>query len=76
MNKDTTQQNYTTKKLHLSSTDKRLLGVCGGIAQYFGIDSTIVRIGWVILTVASGVFPGVLAYIVAAIVMPHEDEQA
>lgn len=56
------------KKLYKSSTDKKLAGVCGGIAEYFNIDSTLVRLGWVLFTLLGG--SGLLAYIIAAIIMP------
>lgn len=55
------------KKLFKSDTDKKLCGVCGGIAEYFNIDSTIVRLIWVLFSFWG---PGVLAYIIAALVMP------
>ncbi len=45
-------------------------GVCGGIAEYFGIDATLVRVGYVILSVLSTGFPGLLVYIILAFVMP------
>ena len=57
------------KKLMLSDGDKKIAGVCGGIAKYFGIDSTIVRIVAVIFTLAGGA--GILLYIVGWILMPH-----
>lgn len=56
------------KRLYKSATDKKICGVCGGIAEYFDIDPTIVRLAWVIFTLFGG--SGVLAYIIAAIVMP------
>lgn len=59
------------KKLYKSTTDKKICGVCGGIAKYFDIDPTIVRLGAAVLTVIS-VGTGLVAYIVAAIVMPDE----
>jgi phage shock protein C len=62
------------KRLFRSSSDKMICGVCGGIAQYFGIDSTLVRVGWVVLTLISAGFGGVLAYIVAAIIIPDESK--
>lgn len=58
------------KKLYLSQTDKKLAGVCGGIAEYFNVDSTMVRLAWVLITILSGIFPGLLVYIIAAIVIP------
>ena len=56
------------KKLYKSSTDKKLAGVCGGIAEYFNIDSTLVRLGWVVFSLLGG--SGLPAYIIAAIIMP------
>ncbi len=59
------------KKLCKSNTDKKLCGVCGGIAEYFGVDSTLVRLICVLLIF--GVGSGLLAYIIAAIIMPRSD---
>ena len=56
------------KKLYKSSKDKKIAGVCGGIAEYFNIDSTLVRLGWVVFCALGG--SGLLAYIIAALVMP------
>lgn len=50
-------------------SDKKLAGVCGGIAEYFGIDSTIVRLILVIFCLVGG--SGILFYIIAALVMPN-----
>jgi phage shock protein C len=58
------------KKLFKSNTDKKLCGVCGGIAEYFGIDSTIIRLILVLAVLFVG--SGVLAYIVAALVIPDK----
>jgi phage shock protein C len=58
----------TPKRLCTSPTDRLLAGVCGGFAGYLGIDSTLVRIGWVVLALAGGL--GVVLYILAAILMP------
>ena len=57
------------KKLYLSRTDKKLAGVCGGIAEYFNIDSTIVRLIWVLAAFAIGT--GLLAYIICALIIPN-----
>ena len=56
------------KKLYKSQIDKKICGVCGGIAEYFSIDSTIVRLAWVLLSACFG--SGIIAYIIAALVMP------
>lgn len=56
------------KKLYKSSTDKKIAGVCGGIAEYFNIDPTLVRLGWVVFCALGG--SGLLAYIIMAIIMP------
>jgi len=56
------------KRLCRSQTDKKIAGVCGGVAEYFGIDSTLVRLGWILFTFAGG--SGILAYVIAWIIMP------
>ena len=57
------------KKLYRVMKDKMLCGVCTGLAQYFGIDATLVRLAFVLL----GLFgPGILAYIIAALIIPEE----
>jgi len=62
-------------KRRLSKTrDKKVAGVAGGIAEYFGIDPTLVRIGFVVGTVASGGGPFLLAYLILACVMPSPDK--
>ena len=58
------------KKLLLSQTDKKICGVCGGFATYFEIDSTVVRLVWVITTVFTGIVPGGLAYLLCALIIP------
>ena len=60
------------KKLYRSITDKKLAGVCGGLAEYLGMDSTIIRLIWALL-IFSGV--GLVAYIVAALVIPNPPVQ-
>ncbi len=60
------------KKLSKSKYDKKICGVCGGIAEYFNWDSTMVRLAWALFTVLGG--SGILAYIVAALVMPDKSE--
>ncbi|NLU36215.1 MAG: PspC domain-containing protein [Clostridiales bacterium] len=59
------------KKLYLSDTDKKICGVCGGIAEYFDIDSTLVRLAWVVLSLMS-VGGGIIVYIAAALIVPKK----
>ena len=59
------------KKLYRSVTNKKIAGVCGGIAEYFNIDPTIVRLIWAIVTVC-GFGTGVLLYIICAFVIPEK----
>ncbi|MEE9203364.1 MAG: PspC domain-containing protein [Dehalococcoidia bacterium] len=56
------------KKLYRSTTNRMIWGVCGGLAEYFALDPVLVRVIFVVLTLASGA--GVLLYIVLAIVAP------
>jgi len=60
------------KKLYKSETDKMIAGVCGGIAEYLNIDATLVRLGFVILSIIGG--SGILAYIAAAVIIPRSGE--
>lgn len=55
------------KKLYKSREDRKICGVCGGIAEYINLDPTVVRLLWVLFACTGA---GILAYIVAAIVMP------
>ena len=56
------------KRLYKSNDNKMVSGVCGGIAEYFEIDPTLVRLGWVIFCAMGG--SGFLAYMIAAIIIP------
>lgn len=58
------------KKLYKSDADKKICGVCGGIAEYTGLDSTIIRLIWAILFCFFGT--GLLAYILAAFIIPDQ----
>ena len=60
------------KRLYKIEDGKKLCGVCGGIAEYFDIDPTLVRLLWVFLILCVGT--GILAYFVAAIIMPSKSE--
>jgi len=58
------------RRLMRSSTDKKIAGVCAGFADYFDLDPSLVRIVWILLTFFSGVFPGIVIYLIAWLVMP------
>jgi len=60
------------KKLTRSS-NKVLAGVCGGLAEYFGVDPTLVRVIYAALSVLSAAFPGLLLYIIMLILMPQPE---
>ena len=60
------------RKLYKINQGKIIDGVCGGIAEYFGVDATIVRVAWIVLVLAAG--SGVLAYVLAALIMPRKPE--
>lgn len=57
------------KRLYRSRKERILCGVCGGIAEYFNIDPTIIRLVWALVALSGS---GILAYILAAIIMPDE----
>ena len=60
------------KRLYKIEQGKKIDGVCGGIAEYFDIDPTIVRLAWVLFTACAG--SGIIAYIIAALVMPKKSD--
>jgi len=62
----------STKRLTRSSHNKMIAGVCGGIADYFGWDPTLVRIGYVLLSFAMSGFPGLIVYIIMSFVIPED----
>jgi putative stress-responsive transcriptional regulator len=61
------------KRLYKSRNNKMICGVCAGIADYFNIDPSIVRVLWAVLVLAAGT--GVLAYIACAIILPEGDTE-
>lgn len=62
--------NMENSKRLVKGQDKKIAGVCSGVAEYFNIDATVVRVAWALLTLCYGV--GLVAYIVGALVMPNE----
>ena len=60
------------KRLYKIEDGKKLCGVCGGIAEYFDLDPTIIRLLWIMLILCAGT--GILAYFIAAIIMPNKSE--
>ncbi len=60
------------KRLYRIEQGSKIWGVCGGIAEYFDLDPTLVRLGWAFLVVCGGT--GILAYIIAAFVIPKKSE--
>ena len=58
------------KRLYLSQTDKKIAGICGGIAEYMEVDPTLVRLIAVVLAVVTGVVPLIIGYLVAWFIIP------
>lgn len=68
----TVGHSYSATRLIRPRFDRKIAGVCAGVAHHLDLDVSLVRILWVFLTFAAGFFPGVFAYILAWIVMPEE----
>jgi phage shock protein C len=62
------------KKLYRSREDRIIAGVMGGLGEYFNVDPTLLRIGYVVLSVFTALAPGIVAYLLMAIVMPSKPE--
>ena len=72
---DSTPAHLAGKRLMLSVSDRKLAGVCGGLAEYFEVDSTAVRLLWIVISIFAGAcIGGVIAYIAAWIVMPKQHD--
>ena len=67
------EKDYAQKRLIRSKSDRMIFGVCGGLGKYFGVDPTLIRLGFAFLTLLSGIGPGIVVYIIMAIIMPQED---
>ena len=61
------------KPLRRPRSDRMLAGVCGGLAKYLGMDSTVVRVIYVLASVLTAAFPGILVYIIFWIIVPESD---
>ncbi len=62
------------KRLFRSKTNRRVSGILGGLGVYWGIDPTVFRILYIFLALLVGIFPAILGYILAAIVIPEEGD--
>jgi phage shock protein PspC (stress-responsive transcriptional regulator) len=58
--------------LRRSRTDRMIAGVCAGLAQHFGLDVSLMRVLYVLVSILSAAFPGILVYIILWIVIPEE----
>jgi phage shock protein C len=63
------------KKLYLSNSDKKIAGVCGGIAETYNIDSTLIRLAWVFIGLATAIIPALVTYIIAWIIIPQKPQE-
>lgn len=61
------------KKLYRSTSDRMIAGVCGGVAVYLNMDSTVVRLITVLLLLVTGLVPVGILYLIAAIIVPEQD---
>lgn len=59
-------------KLTRTRDDRMIAGVCSGIADYFDLDPTVVRAGYVVLSLLSAAFPGLILYLILAFIVPNE----
>lgn len=62
------------KRLYRSRRNSMIAGVCGGLAEYLNMDPTVVRLIYVLLSLFTAAFPGLLVYIIAVIIMPLEEQ--
>ena len=70
------EKKSSPKRLRRSDKERLLLGVCGGLGEYFGLDPVLVRVLWVIGVLLTAFLPGVAAYLILAIIMPRLQKPA
>jgi len=58
------------KRLYRSKTDKVFAGICGGLGEYSKVDPVLIRLIWLLIVIFTGFFPGVLAYLLAILIIP------
>ncbi|MBQ6807586.1 MAG: PspC domain-containing protein [Firmicutes bacterium] len=63
-----------SKKLYRSTQNRMLGGVCAGIAEFFGIDPTLIRLIYVVLSLFTVAFPGIILYIVCLLIIPNDPD--
>lgn len=61
-----------TKRLYRSEKNRVFAGICGGLGEYFNVDPVALRLVWLLIVIFSGIFPGVIAYILAIFIIPPE----
>lgn len=62
-------------KIYLSDTDKKIAGVCGGIAEAYDLDSTLIRLAAVFIALVTAIIPAIITYIVASLIIPARPKQ-
>lgn len=62
------------KRLYRSKKNRMIAGICGGIGEYFDIDPTLVRVIYIIVSVFSIAFPGILVYLILWVIIPHSNK--
>lgn len=64
------------RKLYRSKKDRVLAGICGGLAEYLQADATIIRLIWALVVLFTGIFPGLIIYIIAIFIIPEQPQSA
>lgn len=62
------------KKLYRSNRDRRIAGICGGLAEYIGVDSNLIRLGLILIALATGLLPVLITYIIGWAILPEKSD--
>jgi phage shock protein C len=62
--------NHHIKHLYRSDTNKVFAGICGGLGEYWDVDPVPIRLFWALIVIFTGIFPGIIAYIIALFIVP------
>ncbi|MCK4295273.1 MAG: PspC domain-containing protein [Candidatus Marinimicrobia bacterium] len=62
------------KRFYRSRNDRKFLGICGGLGEYFGVDSNLIRVITALIILWSGALPGLIVYFILGVMIPYSDE--
>lgn len=73
---ETKTETHEQKRLYRSKTNRVFAGICGGLGEYMNVDPVVLRLIWVLVVIFTGIFPGVIAYLITIFIVPERVSEA